>query len=30
MYFAKLVEMAGDGIRASELPVVRQYLASSY
>jgi tetratricopeptide (TPR) repeat protein len=30
MYFARLLEMAGNGIRPSELPVVRQYLASSY
>jgi tetratricopeptide (TPR) repeat protein len=30
MYFARLNEMAGNGIRASELPVVRHYLASSY
>ena len=29
MYFSKLVEMAGNGIRASELPTVRQYLASN-
>ena len=29
MYFSKLVEMAGNGIRASELPAVRQYLASN-
>jgi predicted Zn-dependent protease len=29
MYFSKLVEMAGNGIRASELPAVRQYLAAN-
>ena len=27
MYFSKLVDMAGNGIRASELPAVRQHLA---
>jgi len=29
MYFSKLVEMAGSGIRASELPAVKQYLAAN-
>jgi hypothetical protein len=29
MYYTKLVEMAGNGIRASELPAVRQYLAAN-
>jgi len=29
MYYTKLVEMAGNGIRASELPAVRQYVAAN-